>query len=85
MPLASKGKFSEKDITIAKEFYNTSAEEVEESEFRMINEVLSEEILGLTPINERVAKMNNVTKVDIIKACKKIRMDTVFLLEGVKK
>ena len=80
-----KGKFSEKDITIAKEFYNTSAEEVEESEFRMINEVLSEEILGLTPINERVAKMNNVTKVDIIKACKKIRMDTVFLLEGVKK
>ena len=29
--------------------------------------------------------MNKVTKKDIIKVAKKIEMDTVFLLEGVKK
>ena len=79
-----KGKFSEKDIITAKEFYHTSAEEVEESEFRMINEALSEDILGLAPLNERVAMMDKVTKTDIIRVCKKIQMDTVFLLEGVK-
>lgn len=82
--LMKKGKFSEKDITVAKEFYHTSIEEIEESEFQMINEVLSEEVLGLDSAKERVTKMNGVTKSDIIKACKKIQMDTVFLLEGVK-
>ena len=33
---------------------------------------------------ERLEKMNKVKKQDITKVCKKIRMDTVFLLEGVK-
>jgi hypothetical protein len=28
--------------------------------------------------------MNNVTKSEIVKVCKKIGMDTIFLLEGVK-
>ncbi len=79
-----KGKFSEKDIQIAKEFYNTAADEVEESEYRMISEVLMQEVLGLEPLKDRVKKMNQVSKSEIVKVCKKINMDTVFLLEGVK-
>ena len=78
-----KGKFTDKDINIAKEYYNTACEEVEESEYKIINEYLSQEILGVEPLEERVKIMNNVTKKDIVKVIKKIDMDTVFLLEGV--
>ena len=79
-----KGKFTDRDIEVAKEFYYTSIEELEEDEYRIINEFLNEELLGLPPIVERLKKMNKVTKKEILKVYKKITMDTVFLLEGVK-
>ena len=56
-----------------------------ESPSRIINEVLTEEILGVEPLSERVRKIEKVTKKDIMRACKKINMDTVFLLEGGNK
>lgn len=80
-----KGKFTDSDINVAKEFYKTSAESLMESPSRIINEVLTEEILGVEPLSERVRKIEKVTKRDIIRACKKINMDTVFLLEGGNK
>ena len=79
-----KGKFTESDIDIAKQFYNTSLESIEESEFYLINEYLFEEILGIDSIDIRRNKMKQVKKSEIVKAAKKITMDTVFLLEGVK-
>ena len=79
-----KGKFTNSDIDIAKQFYNTSLESIEESEFHIINEYLFEEILGIDPIKIRHDKMKKVKKSEIVKAIKKITMDTVFLLEGVK-
>ena len=79
-----KGKFTNSDIEIAKQFYNTSLESIEESEFQIINEHLFEEILGIDPITIRHDKMEKVKKQEIVKAAKKITMDTVFLLEGVK-
>lgn len=80
-----KGKFTDSDINVAKEFYKTSAESLMESPSRIINEVLTEEILGVEPLFERVRKIEKVTKKDIMRACKKINMDTVFLLEGGNK
>ena len=77
-----KGKFTDSDINVAKEFYKTSAESLMESPSRIINEVLTEEILGVEPLSERVRKIEKVTKKYIMRACKKINMDTVFLLEG---
>ena len=50
----------------------------------MRNEVFMQEILGIEPLEERVRKMRQVSKQEIVKTCKKINMDTVFLLEGVK-
>jgi len=82
--LMKKGKFTDKDIEVAKEFYHTAQEEIEENEYRIINEYLAQELLGLDPMKERLDKMNKVTKQEITKAFKKINMDTVFLLEGVK-
>lgn len=79
-----KGKFSDKDISIAKEIYNTSLEEIEESEFRIINEYLLREIFNYDSIENRINKMNKVKKSEILKVFKKIDIDTIFLLEGVK-
>ena len=79
-----KGHFTEKDINVAKEFYHTYLEEMEESENRMITEILSSEILKQDPFEERFQKMEKVKKRDITKVFKKLNMDTVFLLEGEK-
>lgn len=79
-----KGKFDKTDIDIAKQFYNTSLESIEESEYQIINEYLFEEILGIDSIEIRREKMSKVKKQEIVKAIKKISIDTVFLLEGVK-
>ena len=78
-----KGKFSDKDINLAKQYYLSSIEEIEESEMRIINEYLLEELLGIDNYSDRVKNIEKVKKNDLIKVFKKINMDTVFLLEGV--
>ncbi len=79
-----KGRFTDKEIENAKEIYHTSLEEIEESDNRMIGEVLSSEILKQDLLEGRWEKMQSVKKKDIVKAFKKIHMDTIFLLEGIK-
>ncbi len=79
-----KGKFQDKDIKIAKELYNNSINSIEESPMNLISEYLSEEIVGFETYKEREKIMNKVSKKEIIHAFKKIKIDTVFLLEGDK-
>ena len=49
----------------------------------MINDVMSSEILELDDIKTRISNIKKVKKSDIVKAFRKVHMDTVFLLEGV--
>lgn len=79
-----KGHFTDKDIETAKEFYHTSLEEIEENDSRMISEVLTSEILNQDSLEGRWERMQSVKKQEIVKVFKKINIDTVFLLEGVK-
>jgi len=79
-----KGNFTEKDIETAKEFYNSSLLEIDENANRLISEAMAEDILKMDSIEGRMERMNSVKKADIVKVCKKIGIDTVFLLEGVK-
>jgi len=79
-----KGKFTEKDIKIAKEMYRSSLTSIEDGPMNIIREYLTEEMLGLESYKERVQIMDKVTKGEIVKAYKKIKMDTIFLLEGDK-
>ena len=79
-----KGRFTQDDINQAKEIYNTSKDETYESESRIINEYFLRDILSLPTLEERGNIINNVTKQEIVKVMKKINIDTVFLLEGVK-
>ena len=45
---------------------------------------MAEDILKMDSVEGRMERMNSVKKADIVKVCKKIGIDTVFLLEGVK-
>ena len=79
-----KGHFTDTDIKNAKEYYNTSIEEIESKPGNIISEYLACSVLGGDFLEERLVKMNKVTKRQIIRAAKKIKLDTIFLLEGVK-
>ena len=79
-----KGDFTDRDISMAKEYYNTALEELEESEFKIINNYLMMELIGTDTIEEKREKMNKVTKEEIVEVAKKVSLDTIFLLEGVK-
>ncbi len=79
-----KGNFTDKDILIAKEYFNTAMDDTLESPSRIIDNYLMMELLGTDSIEDKIAKMQIVTKKDIIKVAKKIKMDTVFSLEGIK-
>jgi len=77
-----KGKFTEDDINVAKEYYNTSLDEIEESQGRIIESYFMKDILNTDTIENKRKYINKVTKEEIIKVAKKVKIDTVFLLEG---
>lgn len=77
-----KGKITDKDIKMAKELYDNSILSIEEDPMQIINEYLTEQIVGFENYKERSKIMNKVTKRSIIKTIKKIKIDTIFLLEG---
>lgn len=79
-----KGDFTLRDINTAKEYYNTALEETLESETKIINNYYMMELIGTDTIEEKRKKMNKVGKDEIVKVAKKVSIDTIFLLEGVK-
>ena len=79
-----KGKFDESDISIAREYYLTALEEVLESADRIIDNYLMLELIGTDTIDVKREMIKKVTKEEIIKVAKKVKLDTIFLLEGVR-
>ena len=77
-----KGKFTDEDIRIAKEYYKTALDDIEEDQIRLINDYFMKEIINTDTLEEKRKKIDKVEKSDIVKVAKKIKMDTVFLLEG---
>ena len=78
-----KGKFDDNDISNVKQELINALESLEEDENAMINDVMSSELLELDDIKTRIETIKKVKKSDIVKAFRKVHMDTVFLLEGV--
>lgn len=78
-----KGKFSDSELSNVKEEMINALESLEEDEGKLIGEVMSSEILGLEDVKTRIQEIKKVKKSDIVKAFRKVHMDTVFLLEGV--
>ena len=77
-----KGKFKEEDINVAKEYFCTALDEVEDSPNRIIDNYYMMELIGTDTIEEKRNNIMRVTKEDIVKVAKKVKMDTIFLLEG---
>ncbi len=77
----SKGDFNESDIDAAKATYISSLKEIEDQQLSLIRIFESHEYLNFDLLPDRTL-INNVTKEDIIKFSKKIKIDTIYLLEG---
>ena len=79
-----EGDFKDEDIVIAKNNYLTLLKEIEDNENAIIETYLAKDLLNLGDIEERKQMIEKVTKEDIIKVAKKVKIDTIFLLEGNK-
>ena len=77
-----KGNFSDDEIKVAKEYFCTALDEVMDNPNRILDNYYMMELLGTDDLEEKRHKIMGVSKADIIKVAKKIKMDTVFLLEG---
>lgn len=78
-----KGDFTEEDIQVAKENYISLLNEIEDNQDAIVETYLAKDLLNLGDIDERKEMIMKVTKEDIIKVSKKVKIDTIFLLEGV--
>lgn len=78
-----KGKFSENDLNIAKEYFQTALDSVLESQISIMDTYYMMDLIGLDDIETRRKKMSEVTISEVIKVAKKVRIDTVYCLEGV--
>ena len=79
------GNFKAKDIEAAKLSLKSSYQELLESPHSIINFSEASYYLNYDPIKKRIKKIDLVTKEDIINVAKKIKLNTIYLLEGKRK
>lgn len=77
-----RGNFDEEMIERAKTRYNSVLDEIYDYPNQIISAYYASEILGVDFPEIRKKKIMEVTKEDIIKISKKIKMDTIYLLGG---
>lgn len=79
------GKFTDEDIEKAKINAKAALREIEDAPSAIVGIYEACEYLGYDLIEERIKNLDKVTRDDIINVTKKIKLDTVFLLEGIKR
>lgn len=77
------GMFSDDDIEISKKSIKTSTESIKDSSF-LISEFFFSQIMckDIRSLEEILEEFNKVTREDIIKAAKKINIDTIYFMTG---
>lgn len=85
MEAMKKGKFNEEDMQKAITFFISALEQLEDSQYQILENYVSRQLLGIDPIEVRKEKIAEVTKEDIIRVAKKIKIDTIYLLKGETK
>jgi len=78
----AKGAFDEEMLTSAKEYYLSALDDIMESSFQLIESYYMIELLGVDDIETKRKKMQEVTKADVIAVASKIKLNTIFVLEG---
>lgn len=77
-----KGNFKQEDINSSIAIYNSSILSMQDSPYNIIGVYKAKDYLNLDPIEVRIKEINKVNKEMIINLSKKIKIDTIFLLEG---
>ena len=77
-----KGKINDEEIRVAKEYFCTALDELEDSPNQILDNYYMMELIGTDTIEEKRCNIMNVSKEDIVKVAKKVKIDTVFFLEG---
>ncbi len=78
-----KGDFNEKELKNAKKSITNILKRMEDTQSSIVNNYLFKNIDDLPLYEDRIPLIENVTKNDIIKIANKIKIDTIFMLEGV--
>ena len=76
------GKIDDDRVKKAKEYYTSAIDDIIESPFQIIESYYMIELLGVDDIETKRKKMLKVTKDEIIAVAKKVKMNTVYILEG---
>ena len=76
------GKIDDDRVEKAKEYYTSAIDDIIESPFQIIESYYMIELLGVDDIETKRKKMLKVTKDEIIAVAKKVKMNTVYILEG---
>lgn len=79
------GEFDESNIESAKLSIKTSYRELLENPYTIINSYESSLYLGFDSIKNRLKVIDKVTKEEIIAVAKKIKLNTIYLLEGTRR
>lgn len=76
------GKIDDDMIRKAKEYYTSAIDDIIESTFQIIESYYMIELLGVDDIETKRRKMLKVTKDEIVAVANKIKINTVYILEG---
>ena len=76
------GKIDDDSVDKAKEYYTSAIDDIIESPFHIIESYYMMELLGVDDIETKRKKMLKVTKEEIIKVAKKVKINTIYVLEG---
>lgn len=77
-----EGKFTLKELSNAKKSYLTDLERNLDNNYYINNYVYGLEVLKSEELKIRKEKIKQIKKEDIIRLAKKIKLDTIFFLEG---
>lgn len=78
----ANGDFSDEDIKKAVVTYLNSGEAILDSPHAILNNYVASEYLNFDSIDDRMKRIQSVTKDMIMEFAKKIHLDTIFLLQG---
>ena len=76
------GKIDDDRVEKAKEYYTSAIDDIIESPFQIIESYYMIELLGVDDIETKRKKMLKVTKDEIIALAKKVKINTIYILEG---
>ena len=79
-----KGNISEEEINNFKTLINNDFDAIDENARSLINYMIDVDTLKLDELDKRRELINKVTKKDIVNLSKKIKIQNIYLLEGVK-